>query len=883
MNPDLKDILSQIQGEKHLCAIFDKKKSIIEVLIQKDYSLLDIYRLKEHEYQDEKKKIRDTINAFKIKTQNDPEYFLNYYKYVLCAPIEIGLGFEPVDCLATNLIDSLKEIVSVLRIKAGLPHHFFDKTEFNSFLPLSEYIAHYFGLDGQEESSFKTIGEKYGKTAENIRTNLFDHKTKPDLRSLFLKEQKGYGLKVNSQFLNNLKNVFDTHLYRSNFLENFSDNEFPNPDIIRKLLSIFSLDLIEVTSEQAQDNYYVLSKKKDILLYRSHLTLFDKVFREGKYYKKKDLIKKLTKEIPSLKTTQNKEIKIQGVQKEILDALLDDYIKLEIRDIDSDNDDDHINTDLYQFKWEYLSSVTAKVERILIEEDGSMHNTAILESYNERASDAGLKELTISQLTFRRTDKIRPIGKSGRWVSISGDSITNVETLQDFIDDTIFKKYKGKVEFETLKSYLNTTHYAGYPDSSIRAYILNCSRKSIDDNNLFIHENCLGQYPEINVVNKKNQYFGNDFIKTVIKIIESDRDQKKEKRALRSETMTSLNNAGVTINTTKKFDAYLKKFIDAGIIVHNNINGKDYYSIDTEELEKHDLNRLGKQVEPEYRKNIRAHAINYLKRHDKVKLSALKDETKHLLPKRTSLTYLYKIFDEREIFIKEDIDNQKWISLDRSLLPKPQELHIEVKEEATELLGNMAFPVRLAYDRELLKEKVIKELFSEVRQYKMNKAVLANNFDLFYEAILDVNGKPSRWGDSLLQSLFELLNTKTDYYDRETCLNKLILGYETYLKCFIPDLENQRFSGQVDVINSFTDFKEVWTYKFQENRTNKQKNNFSYILHSLKFLSDQLRHNGAHESLDMGLNKQIKNAIDFIALYLFTAQTINNELKNMSS
>jgi hypothetical protein len=60
------------------------------------------------------------------------------------------------------------------------------------------------------------------------------------------------------------------------------------------------------------------------------------------------------------------------------------------------------------------------------------------------------------------------------------------------------------------------------------------------------------------------------------------------------------------------------------------------------------------------------------------------------------------------------------------------------------------------------------------------------------------------------------------------------------------------------------------------NRTDIQKTNFSYILSRIKYLSDVSRHDKTHDSLDMGFNKQIKNAIDFIALYLFSGYVIKS-------
>ncbi len=254
----------------------------------------------------------------------------------------------------------------------------------------------------------------------------------------------------------------------------------------------------------------------------------------------------------------------------------------------------------------------------------------------------------------------------------------------------------------------------------------------------------------------------------------------------------------------------------------------------------------------------------------------MKVELSSFMPKDISYSNFYRIFQDRSIFIKEQTGSETWISLETSLLPVPQELHVEVQEEANELLGNTVLTERVRYELPKLKLAIIEELVSENAIYKMNKETLSASFDIFYTALSGQNGVVSKWGDSLLQSLYELLCTKTDYYDRETCLNKLITGYETYLKCYISNSEYISFTGQADVINYFSKISELRYYKdIDKNyRTDTQKTNFSYILSRIKYLSDVSRHDKMHESLDMGFNRQIKNAIDFIALYLYSGYLI---------
>lgn len=865
MDPNIKLILSKIKGKEHLERIF-YKQNIIN-LLKKNYSLLDIYDLTETTISENNKKTRDMIENLKLKVDNHPEYFENYYKYIINTP-EVCRVLNPNKSIVYHLIKCLSEISNILKDKSLLPVSFFNKTEFNSFLPLSNYINNYFGLNNNAALTLKEIGSKYEKSSELIRINLFENRNRPSLCELFLNGIQGYGLEINKILLNFVNDTLNKQMYSSNFLDSFSENKEVNIEIVEKLIEIFKLELIEITFEDTINNYYTIVKKEEAGLYRAHFIILDSIFREGDSFNRTTLIDELEIIIENLNsTTINKSIKKNGLNIQILNVLLNDYFKIEIIKEDEDIS--------YQFQWQYLSSVNAKVTRILLENGNNMTKNEILNEYNVRAIDSNMEIISsVNDLKIRKTNKIKPIGKLGRWIYSENDAIQ--DTIEKFIDKSIIEEFNGKITFAQLKEFISNSVYSLYPESNLRTNIFLCCRRAVDNENLFIHQDFLEIYPEIKTIEKRNRYFGNAIINTIVKIIQGSDNNKIEKSKLEIETIEILKNDGYIINRSNNYYAYLTKFLELGIILKDTFNNTIYYSIDEEELKNHDLEKLGKKSEPEYKKNIRSYAINILKERKKIKLSELKDDIESLMPKDISYSIFYRIFQDRDIFIKEQIGSEIWISLETSLLPIPQDFHIEVQEESTELLGNSILTERVHYDIQKLKSEIINELFLEFNTYKMSEEILSDSFDIFYSALLDKGGNSSKWGNSLLQSLYELLCTKTDYYDRETCLNKLITGYETYLKCFIKNLENKIFTGQADVISNFHSISDLRTYKDIDRykRTDIQKTNFSYILSRIKYLSDVSRHDKTHESLDMGLNKQIKNAIDFIALYLFSGYLI---------
>ena len=223
------------------------------------------------------------------------------------------------------------------------------------------------------------------------------------------------------------------------------------------------------------------------------------------------------------------------------------------------------------------------------------------------------------------------------------------------------------------------------------------------------------------------------------------------------------------------------------------------------------------------------------------------------------------------MFKKETEGNETWIWLDTSLLPEPQEMHVEALEESTQLLGDKPMVTRVLFDKTELKRAIIDELVLEKANYGLNREIIFETFESLIDILLNKEGN-SIWGKVLIQSLYENFCSKTDFYDRQLCLMNLIGSYETFLKLISPESKQLKFSGIWETIQTMPNILELYQYKNQEKFkiTDRQKNNFSYIINKIKLLADLNRHDRSHEELEMGSTKMTKSIVDFTALYLYT-------------
>ena len=872
MRTEFIEILKEIKSEEHLEILLPQKISNSLKGIGK--SLYEICELNEDEFI-KIEGLGKTKYKYLIELKDyliaNPTYIESFKEHILTPITTIPYDLKTNQSIAYNIFQTISEISTIFKTRSNLPERFFGTVEHKVYRTLSNYINHYFGLNNFQILNIKEISKKYSKSETSISTNLFDYKNRPDLVDLFLHNETGFGIKVNETFINQCKQFYDEYLYSTKFEENFvfPDENLSNIQIYR-LVEVFDYTCEEISFDDSEYTFKTILKKDELLEFKAHFRILNSILRNGAKLTKEVLIETMNQainELPNKPT--NKKIKENGLNMKMFDVILKEYFKLETIE--------EKEIELFQFKWQYLSAQIDKTTRILHEYGSVMSKEEIFEEFQNRENDLGI-ELSIESLDFlhiRTTDKIHPQGGNGYWLYDENYS-QEVNNLAQRVSDDITNKFNGKIYLDQFIEYTKTIDfYQIYELSSIKTNISLCSKQAVNDSNIFIHNDFKERYPEIELKGNRNKYLGNSIIKNILKIFENN-EIPIEKNELINLIILKLAEDDISIKNKSNIFQYLLKFSDLGVLTKIEENNNVYFQLDKEQLDTHDIEKLGKKQEPIYKTNIRAKAITFLKENPKVKLSEVFELVKDLAPVENAKTNIYKIFNDTSLFIKETIDKEVWISLDTPNLPVPQEMHVEVSEETSEVLGNNPLPIRQLYDTIKLKRAIIDELLVEKNIYGLNKEIIYETFDSFIDITIN-DQRNSFWGKTLIQSIYENFCTKTDIYDRQICVMNLVGSYETFLKLISPLSETGRVSGIVEIINSMPEIQDLYNYKNQAKylRDNKQKDNFSYILNKVKYYADLYRHNRSHDDLVMGNSKMMKLIVDFSALYLYTLYEVN--------
>ncbi len=871
---DLKiiEILKEINSEEHLNLLLPNKLS--NSLKTKGLNLYQICLLTEEDFGKihglGKTKYKYLIE-FNSSIEQNPSIIMLFKKHILNGELIAPKYIDPNYSLAKKIHLALLEFINIVDEKKNLTLKNDNIAEKSSFEIFAEYIDLYFAIRNEDLLDFSQIAQKYSKTTENIRSTLFYHRNRTDLVDLFLNNEIGYNIKINPIINNEILNFISQNIYKPFKKDLFTNNEdYFSEDQIKRFFELYDHRLEIIEFENSDYIYSTILKKDEKVLFKSHFRVLDLVLKTGNKLTYDELYNECIKTIDSFDYNQtNRYIKDNGLNTNMFNIILDEYIKIETIEEDDNQ--------LYQFKWHYLSTIVAKCTRILFENGEVMSKKEILEEFQSRENELGI-ELTIDSINFlhiRATDKIHPIGKTGNWL-YDENHTTEKNSLALKVNEDIEKKFNGKIYINEFLEYVNTNDfYRNYEASSIRANVFLCSKQAINDSNLFIHNNFKDQYPEIELKGNRNKYLGNTIIKKLVQIFD-DTDQPIEKNDLVQLLDTKLQEDDITIKIKNNILQYLIKFFDLGVIIKFEKENKIFFQLDKEELSTHDIEKIGKKQEPLYKTSIRSKAITFLKEKNKAKLSEVFELIRPLAPLDISINNIYKIFDNDTIFIKEKVENETWIYLNTPQLPAPQEMHVEVEEETTELLGTTPLQRRVHFDTIELKRAVIDELILEKNTYGLNQEIIFGTFESFIEIVLN-NDRNSIWGKTLVQSIYESFCTKTDFYDRHMCVMNLIGSYETFLKMISPIEQNGRATGIVEIIHTIPEIKELYHYKNQEKIriTDRQKNNFSHILNKAKYLADLYRHDRSHEDLSMGNSKMMKSIVDFTALYLYTLYLVD--------
>jgi hypothetical protein len=722
------------------------------------------------------------------------------------------------------------------------------------------YLELYYGIN-QNTMSFAEIGHQCGLTRQGVRISLYSLKEGQFNLSHFLKGQKHYfGLKVPKAFVSFIENCLQDNIYRA--LDYFSIQEFTELKV-RNLLAPYEYTLLKQEDHEDQKvERYILIDENNSLYYQAHITLLNDVLRNGNPMSKEEIERAIPKELESRKQHHfNKPLLEKGVDKKILDILLSDSNKIEkISDEEGET--------LYRLTWPYLPSINAKATYVLFNaqktislEEISLQIDELNQSYNINEKNGDIK--------IHKAPYIEAIGKIGLWRYISNKSTNQrAQSYTEHLNEILKNKFIGKASYEEIIAAVDSDKFHGYGEPTTRAYLNTFARRAKSNPSLFIHEDFISVYPSIEVLPPKNKYFQNAAINEIVKTLQDK--NKLSKSELNKIVLSALEEQGYRIRHKYVLNPILTQCEGYNIIEKDE---EGDFCLVLSELDKIDLTKIGLKQEPEYRKQLRTEAIDYLKNIGQASFSDLKQKFLHLIPQNIDRNNFYRAFDSDSIFIKYYVDSVLYLKLNYNdpqletfgLTGQKAPTTIDVKHGEIEL----KIFERPRFDIAKLKERII-ELLEEKKEFGFEKEEAGIGFDAFQQ-ILYKTTKLSTWAEVLLQNLYQVFMSGADQIDRYQCLNHLITSYETYIKRLID--KNQYVSGQYDVISKIKPLHELKYYKDlpSYHRVNRKKLKFSRTLNSLIFLSNKYRHDRDHESIDLPFKHDNDAILEYVGLYIITA------------
>jgi hypothetical protein len=843
---EIKDIshLKKIVPSSFLHSIYSENDSLYDLL---QYSEDDLYQKfrgfgvgKVNQYFQFKKQLFEMESKIEMT---------NFYIYEL-AEITIPFNYIPQNSISANIEKLIEDLLIIYKNRGKKK--------------LVDVLKLYYGLEGNRIHEMEEIAELFDMTKERIRQYI----RTPNSSILSLLFSNPYAsherVQVHPDLFNRVIELKNHCLYNHNLFEYFSNGaKIDNIQHIERLVEFF-----DVKVSEHGNSIFLTDPKIPNIEFDEHLRALEQVLKsEDNWIDWEELTDKIKKEI-------NKKFAFnEDLTRKILE-LNPYYFSVKTENM----------TSYFQVEWPNLSNQGLQVRRILLEKKSVLKKDEILNLYNQKCREYGLPQILENELYLSGKEKIISFGNN---IWGYGDSDENRLTGQQFIEQYL-QNNNGFTHFDTIKNVLIENHY-NYPDNSIRAYLSQNCRISLDDNQIFIHEDFISKYPTITLRNKMNKELGEWVLEKIFEGFSNRVIVKKQE--LIKLIISWGKKEDIKGRIRASIDYNLNKLIQTGVIKNDSNNS---LLLDNELLES--IGKISLRQEPGYRKVIRSLAIDYLKgtNNAAVPLKKLVELFQEHIPSEIKIQNLYKIFRE-DLFLKTIINGKPHIQLKIENLPEAKTREEETIdttipfEELESVLIETTIPVpdsrpiaenfKYVNEREAFEFlKFDKQIRKELIQIGLNNEWVSDGLATFYNA-LKINGEYSRWGRSLLQSIYDLWFSRTDFYDREACIIKLTHGFETYLKKIDTDLLS--LDGLGTCIHSNFQLELLYTYTTEaksipSSLINHEKRKFSKTIRSLVFFRNLYTHDNNSEHLEMGLHNQIKFASDFIALYVYVGYLLRD-------
>jgi hypothetical protein len=833
---DYEDLLKSIKDNKHLKKFVPSK--FFGSIYRDGMSLFDLLNYQH----DDLKRIKgfgikkyEGYFEFRDGMMADPNPVYEYYLREL-AIVNLPTQYNSQDTIAESIEKIISDFMYI--------YYFRGKSQ------IADTVKLYYGLENNRHYEYSEIATEFGLTKERVRQII--RKPKGSAVGQLFKEPLSEcdRFQVHEELHTRVVDLKAHCLFNENLFDYFSNGEVIS-DIkhLERLVEFFDGKI-----SKHKDCIFLTNQLEYNTIFEEHFKAIEQVLKSlDRPYILEDLLTLVKAKMVDSKFNFN-----PNLVESILIGNPTFFNKIE-------SEDGSIS---FEVPWIELAGQALQVRRILLEAGENLTRSEILQRFNNRCQVAGKEIILDGDLYLNGREQIISYGNNvWGYGTLADNRLTCSEFIKQFLEDN------GKsAHFDTVKNVLLENHY-DYPDPTIRTYLTSVARVSIDNKDFFVLDDFIHQFPNIRFREKMNKKLGEQLVDKVFEIFtENGSCTKKEitkkiKDWARAEKLKG--------NARSSVENLLKIFTQRNIVQIED----DIYSLVNEEIQEMGTFRLRK--EPSYRVLIRSLVINYLKEtgNEPVSLEKLKESFKSYLPPELRIQNFYKIFNDEQLFKKQKINGKQSVTLCVDLLPEAltRQEEVEVPLAFQEVDNQIDVETRIPgriIEREVFDlERFDQQIRLELNELGMEDAFMNTGLEKFYSALQN-NGDFSRWGRTMLRSIFDLWFSRTDYYDRELCIIKLTHGFETFIKILDKDLVD--CVGLSTSIRSNNGLCDLYDYAnlartIPPNSIDYQKRKFSKSIRSLLFYRNLYTHDNTNENLEMGLFNQISFASQFIALYVYAA------------
>jgi len=709
--------------------------------------------------------------------------------------------------------------------------------------------------------SYADISSVFHETRENSRINVKNN----ILVDILCRRSNFY---LNEYFYTALQSFKEQYLLNDLFtseLNNIENNGL-SLEIVKNRLEIIGLNIIELTIDDAY-HYFIIDG--DVTLYRPYFNSMVQFLKN--IYAEKDFEELFSEFIIYYKNQKSWNESLSNDVVSFQRVLKSSFIQSIY--------DENLDKELFMIDWYRLASMELRVGKILLDANLPMSTEDIFDEYNKRCVYYDILPLSDISKLFVRSNSYTYNIRNGYWIY----SLTPLEeygNTQELISQFLIDK-NGEASFNDIKQYLCSKNLI-YPDPTIRAYILLNARNIITDKNFFVHHSFINSTTH-EVVEARNSNLGATLLPIIVNAISNLKHNISKKDFLKLVQDICIK-SNIPLKREASIHYYLRKLVDEEILSYE----KDY--IDISKIQNEKLKLVKYRAEPDYREFIRNEAVVMLKEHSSnlIRTSFIWNKLKYLFPKDIAVNNFYKIFDLSNLFIKsKDDDGKLFYSLNYENIPAAKPLNETVPAPDTfEIISNEHVSISPRpldypkYEQQILSVDQIfdfieKELYRKYREFKWD---IQYGLQVFKSFLYEKQEKEilTTHGEMLMKSLGRVLMNFSDYFDRDSCMQRLALTFEAYIKEITTLSE---IKGLGSLVNGHSELRQLRNYK--ENSYSKYDRDhlqytFSVKLNSIIYYRNLYSHDQSHKNLDMPFDDHIKNIMDFIALYAYVPYYVNN-------